>query len=59
MYLKYAMISGTILLVSNAGFAQSADNESSNGRTFTAEDFQQFSPSTSLDMVSRIPGFSI
>ena len=59
MYLKSALLAGTILLACNTGFAQSGDTETSHTRTFTAEDFRQFSPSTSLDMVTRIPGFSI
>ena len=61
MNFKSAMLAGTLVFVPLSAIAQEPETytDSSDTRTFTADDFKQFSPSTALDMVSRIPGFSI
>jgi len=61
MDLKPALMAGTLLFVASPALAQTGTpaTDTLEPRTFTAEDFRQFSPNTALDMVSRIPGFSI
>ena len=50
------------LLLTPPAFAQQSDAtaaKSAGARRFTIADFQQFAPVNALDMVARIPGFSI
>ncbi|MEY2927043.1 MAG: hypothetical protein RL367_1520 [Pseudomonadota bacterium] len=48
-----------VLLLAQPAVAQQADRNSLGTRRFTLVDFQQYSPVNALEMVSRIPGFSI
>ncbi|WP_370234897.1 MULTISPECIES: TonB-dependent receptor plug domain-containing protein [Henriciella] len=61
MNFKTAILAGTVLIVPVTATAMELSDASGEpvGTVFTMEDFSQFSPSTALDMVSRIPGFAI
>lgn len=62
MDLKPTLLAGTLLfacLPCPAG-AQAGDASAvTEVRSYTSDDFEQYSPNTALDMVSRIPGFTI
>jgi hypothetical protein len=47
----------SLLFVSLAAFAQ--EPPKTEARTYTPADFVQFAPRTALDMLNRVPGFSI
>ena len=53
-----AMLSSSIFAVLPA-LAQTSENDIADQQVFKPADFKQFAPRTALDMVSKIPGFSI
>ncbi|MEQ9315809.1 MAG: TonB-dependent receptor plug domain-containing protein, partial [Henriciella sp.] len=57
MTFKSALLAGTLALASLPALAQT--EAVGSARLFQPDYFSQFSPSTALDMVRRIPGFSI
>lgn len=61
MKLKLHLLAGTMMLACFSGHAQTqeSDPQAQAARTYTSPDFEQYSPNTALDMVTRIPGFSI
>lgn len=61
MTLKITLLAGTMMLACLPVSAQAAPEDAATleARSYTAEDFAQYSPNTALDMVIRIPGFTI
>ncbi|MEM5516642.1 TonB-dependent receptor [Henriciella sp. AS95] len=61
MSFRTAILAGTVLTVPFAAAALELTYQAGApvGTTYTPEDFAQYSPTTALDMVARIPGFSI
>ena len=57
--MKYTFLAGLLVGFPLPLYAQTSTVPSEDTRTFTVADFEQFAPRTALDMVSRIPGFSI
>ena len=57
--MKYTFLAGLLVGFPLPLYAQTPAAPSEDTRTFTIADFDQFAPRTALDMVSRIPGFSI
>lgn len=53
-----AALSSSLLFLQPAS-AQTSGVEPQQAQVFTPSDFEQFAPRTALDMVSKIPGFSI
>jgi outer membrane receptor for ferrienterochelin and colicins len=49
----------SLLLAAAPVFAQTAAPPAEGPRTYTPADFAQFAPRTALDMLNRVPGFSI
>lgn len=58
MSLRVAVASLSVLLAVSA-FAQSPTPPADAKSTYVPADFEQFAPRTALDMLSRVPGFSI
>lgn len=63
MYARFAVLSVALLLCASA-FGQTAPSTAPTGptdgkRTYVPADFAQFAPRTALDMLNRVPGFSI
>jgi outer membrane receptor for ferrienterochelin and colicins len=54
-----ALIVSLVLLCASAAFAQAIVPPDEGPRTYTPADFEQFAPRTALDMLNRVPGFSI
>ena len=61
MYIKTALLAGTLACAQHltALPAAHADSAELDTHVFRPGDFDQYSPRTAFDMVSRIPGFSI
>ncbi len=58
--MTFRALAVSLLFVSFAAFAQSTTPPAkAEARTYTPADFAQFAPRTALDMLNRVPGFSI
>ena len=57
--MKSPFLAGLAVSLPLFAFAQAPSAPSEDPRTFTISDFEQFAPRNALDMVERIPGFSI
>ena len=57
--MKLPFLAGLAVSLPLFAYAQAPSAPSEDSRTFTIADFEQFAPRTALDMVERIPGFSI
>ncbi len=57
--MKSPFLAGLAVSLPLFAFAQAPSAPSEDPRTFTIADFEQFAPRNALDMVERIPGFSI
>jgi outer membrane receptor for ferrienterochelin and colicins len=62
MKLRFLMVPVVLVVVSVGAAAQtppSAAPAAGSSRSYTPADFAQFAPKTALDMLNRVPGFSI
>lgn len=54
--LRFFLLAATLV---TSSFGQSPPPPSAEGRTYLPADFTQFAPRTALDMLTRVPGFSV
>ncbi|HEV3485609.1 MAG TPA: Plug domain-containing protein, partial [Vicinamibacterales bacterium] len=57
--MKLRAVIVSLFVLTSTAFAQTPAPASEGNRTYTPADFAQFAPRTALDMLNRVPGFTI